>query len=107
MSPAFPRTPCARLAKESRRGSGSIPWWRPAFRGSFREPAPPRRREAEMKDPQIHAALERHWTASASGDQDAEHEIYHDHVILEYPQSGERIRGRQNVRAQRSEHPDR
>jgi hypothetical protein len=34
-------------------------------------------------------------------------EIYHDDVILEYPQSGERIRGRHNVQAQRSEHPDR
>ena len=60
-----------------------------------------------MNDPQIRAALERHWAASAAGNQDAEHEIYHDDVILEYPQSGERIRGRHNVQAQRSEHPDR
>ena len=60
-----------------------------------------------MNDPQIRAALERHWTASATGDQDAEHEIYHDDVIVEYPQSGERIRGRHNVQALRSQHPDR
>lgn len=32
--------------------------------------------------------------ASAVGDQDAEHEIYCDEVICEYPQSGERIHGR-------------
>ena len=60
-----------------------------------------------MNDPQIRAALEGHWAASAAGNQDAEHEIYHDDVILEYPQSGERIRGRHNVQAQRSGHPDR
>ena len=60
-----------------------------------------------MNDLQNRAAVERHWTASAAGDQDAEHEIYHDDVILEYPQSGERIRGRNNVQAQRSGHPDR
>ena len=50
-------------------------------------------------------ALERHWTAAAAGDQDVEHEIYRDDAIVEYPQSGERIRGRQNVQALRSHHP--
>ncbi len=58
-----------------------------------------------MKDLQNRAALERHWAASAEGDQDAEHEIYHDDAIVEYPQSGERIRGRHNVQALRSQHP--
>ena len=38
-----------------------------------------------MNDPQIRAALERHWAASAAGNQDAEHEIYADDTILEYP----------------------
>ena len=52
-------------------------------------------------------ALERHWTAAAAGNQDLEHEIYRDDAIVEYPQSGERIRGRQNVQALRSHHPDR
>ena len=60
-----------------------------------------------MNDPQILAALERHWTASAAGDQDAEHEIYNDDAVVEYPQSGERIRGRRNVQALRSQHPAR
>ena len=60
-----------------------------------------------MDDREIRAALERHWEASRAGDQDAEHEIYDDDAVLEYPQSGERIRGRHNVQAQRSQHPAR
>ncbi len=59
-----------------------------------------------MGDREIRAALQRHWAASAAGDQDAEHEIYHDDAIVDYPQSGERIRGRHNVQALRSQHPD-
>ena len=55
----------------------------------------------------IQAALERHWAASAAGDQVAEHEIYHDDVVCEYPQSGEIIRGRRNLQALRSHHPER
>src|SRR5579859_2705993 len=58
----------------------------------------------EMQD--IRAALDRHWAASASGDQDTEHEIYHDDAILDYPQSGERIDGRRTIQALRSHHPD-
>ena len=60
-----------------------------------------------MKDREIRAALERHWAASAAGDQDAEHEIYHDEAIVEYPQSGERIRGRYKMQALRSQQPAR
>jgi len=52
-----------------------------------------------VKDLQIRAALEGHWTASAAGDQDAEHEICNDDAVVEYPQSGERVRGRHNVQA--------
>jgi len=58
-----------------------------------------------MADVDIRATLERHWAASANGDQVAEHEIYQENVIVEYPQSGERIRGRQNILALRSHHP--
>jgi ketosteroid isomerase-like protein len=53
----------------------------------------------------IRAAIDRHWAASAAGDQDVEHEIYHDDVVCEYPQSGEVIRGRGNLQALRSHHP--
>jgi hypothetical protein len=35
------------------------------------------------------------------------HEIYHDDVILEFPQSGERIVGRANLRAMREAYPAR
>jgi hypothetical protein len=53
----------------------------------------------------IQPLLEQHWAASAAGDVVAEHDIYDDNVICEYPQSGERIRGRRNLQALRSHHP--
>jgi ketosteroid isomerase-like protein len=43
------------------------------------------------EDQNIRAALDRHWAASDANDFEAEHEIYHDDAVLEYPQSGERI----------------
>jgi len=57
-------------------------------------------------DMEIRAALDRHWTASAAGDLEAEHDIYQDDAICDYPQSGERIRGRRNIQALRGHHPD-
>ena len=54
-----------------------------------------------MGDQHIRAALDRHWAASQAGDDDAEDEIYHDDAVLEYPQSGERIRGRLAIRTTR------
>jgi hypothetical protein len=50
-------------------------------------------------------ALDRHWTASAGGDLEVEHQIYADDVLCEYPQSGEKIRGRHNLQALRGHHP--
>jgi len=61
--------------------------------------------EAKVEAKHIRLAIDRHWAASAAGDQTAEHEIYHDDVVCEYPQSGEIIRGRQNLQALRSHHP--
>jgi hypothetical protein len=58
-----------------------------------------------MEEREIRVALDRHWAASASGDQNAEHEIYADDAVCDYPQSGERILGRQNLQALRSHHP--
>jgi ketosteroid isomerase-like protein len=58
-----------------------------------------------MENQAIRTALDRHWAASASGDIEAEHEIYHDDVLIEYPQSGERIHGRHNIQALRGHHP--
>src|SRR5215472_6013463 len=51
------------------------------------------------------ARIEEHWTASERGDGDREHAIYAEDAILDYPQSGERFRGRATIRRQRGEHP--
>ena len=53
----------------------------------------------------IRALLEQHWAASAAGDVIAEHDIYGENVLCEYPQSGERIQGRRNLQALRGHHP--
>ncbi|QGZ64270.1 nuclear transport factor 2 family protein [Paraburkholderia acidisoli] len=60
-----------------------------------------------MQDQAILDALEAHWRASAAGDLEAEHQIYAEDVICDYPQSGERILGRANLQALRSAHPAR
>ena len=60
-----------------------------------------------MDEQDIRTAIDRHWAGSAAGDQATEHEIYHDDVVCEYPQSGEVIRGRANLQALRSHHPGR
>jgi ketosteroid isomerase-like protein len=60
---------------------------------------------AIMRDEQIREALNQHWQASAAGDVDAEHAIYEDDAVCDYPQSGERILGRSNLQALRSHHP--
>jgi hypothetical protein len=60
-----------------------------------------------MDDRAVRVALERHWAASDAGDFDAEHEIYCEDAVLSYPQSGERIRGRQNIQESRYLQPNR
>jgi hypothetical protein len=60
-----------------------------------------------MEEEQIREALKVHWQASADGDVNAEHDIYADDSICDYPQSGERIFGRSNLQALRSHHPGR
>jgi len=57
------------------------------------------------EDRGIRAALDRHWAASDANDFETEHDIYRDDAVLEYPQSGERIRGRHNIQAARSAQP--
>jgi len=59
-----------------------------------------------MGDEDVLAALRRHWAASDAGDSAAEHAIYADHAILDYPQSGERIRGPHNIQASRMAQPN-
>jgi len=59
-----------------------------------------------MSDHDVLAALQRHWAASDSDDFAAEHEIYKDDAVLEYPQSGERIRGRRGIQESRMAQPN-
>ena len=56
-------------------------------------------------DTDIQARIQQHWEASERGDVDTEHAIYSPDAILDYPQSGERFRGRSNIQAQRGGHP--
>ena len=53
----------------------------------------------------IRAALDQHWVASDANDFETEHLIYHEDAVLEYPQSGERTRGRSNIQGQRASQP--
>lgn len=59
-----------------------------------------------MNDMDLRGALEAHWAASDANDFDAEHRVYRDDAVLEYPQSGERIRGRANIQASREAQPN-
>jgi SnoaL-like domain len=56
-------------------------------------------------DAETRARIQQHWDASESGDIDTEHAIYAADGILDYPQSGERFRGRSTIQAQRGGHP--
>lgn len=60
---------------------------------------------SEVRDREIRAALDQHWAASDANDFATEHRIYHEDAVLEYPQSGERTRGRRNIEAQRASQP--
>ena len=58
------------------------------------------------RDQEIRAALEQHWAASNANDFETEHLIYHEDAVLDYPQSGERTRGRSNIQGQRASQPN-
>jgi ketosteroid isomerase-like protein len=58
------------------------------------------------RDHAIRAALDEHWAASDASDFETEHRIYHEDAVLEYPQSGERTRGRRNIQSQRASQPN-
>jgi SnoaL-like domain len=60
---------------------------------------------ATDREADIRARIQQHWEASERGDLDAEHAIYAADAILDYPQSGERFRGRSKIQAQRGGHP--
>jgi len=58
-----------------------------------------------VRDQEIRSALDQHWAASDANDFETEHRIYHEDAVLEYPQSGERTRGRRNIQNQRATQP--
>jgi len=59
-----------------------------------------------VRDQQIRAALDQHWAASDASDFETEHRIYLEDAVLDYPQSGERTRGRSNIQNQRASQPN-
>jgi hypothetical protein len=62
-------------------------------------------RYSGVRDKEIRAALDQHWAASDANDFETEHRIYHEDAVLDYPQSGERTRGRRNIQNQRASQP--
>jgi hypothetical protein len=61
--------------------------------------------QQSIAEEQIREALNRHWRASDVNDFETEHLIYHEDAVLDYPQSGERTRGRSNIQNQRASQP--
>ncbi len=57
-----------------------------------------------MGNLEIRTALDRHWEFTGK-DIDRSHEIYCDDVVVEFPQSGERISGKQNIYELRKHSP--
>jgi hypothetical protein len=68
--------------------------------------SPKQEQALRARDEAIRAALDKHWAASDASDFETEHLIYHEDAVLDYPQSGERTRGRRNIQAQRSSQPN-
>ena len=57
------------------------------------------------RDGKIRAGIEQHWTASERATSRPSTAMYAVDAILDYPQSGERFRGRSTIQAQRGGHP--
>jgi ketosteroid isomerase-like protein len=58
-----------------------------------------------LKNQEIRAALDRYWEATLTLDLVRVHEIYHDDVVVEFPQSGEQILGKKNIYELRAHYP--
>ncbi|MGX9670837.1 nuclear transport factor 2 family protein [Mycobacterium sp. HM-7] len=59
-----------------------------------------------MADDDVRAALDLHWASSDVNDFDTEHQIYSSDAVLEYPQSGEKLLGRNRIQASREAQPN-
>jgi hypothetical protein len=91
-------------------GNGPLPHLEACSRTAHSTTAQHRRRWSrrfDMEDREIRAALDRHWAASDANDLEGEHQIYREDAVLEYPQSGERIRGRRKIQSSRAAQPNR
>jgi hypothetical protein len=64
-----------------------------------------KKQDPGARDQEIRAALDQHWAASDANDFETEHLIYREDAVLDYPQSGERTRGRSNIQGQRASQP--
>ena len=64
-----------------------------------------KKQDPGARDQEIRAALDQHWAASDANDFVTEHLIYQEDAVLDYPQSGERTRGRSNIQGQRASQP--
>ena len=59
-----------------------------------------------MKTRDIMSSLQKHWEAARAGDLEAQHEIYSEDATLDFPQSGETVTGRDNIKAMTAARPD-
>lgn len=60
-----------------------------------------------MDEHEMQRLFERQWAKIQADDFAGAHEIYDEDCIVEWPQSGERIRGRKNLQALREAYPAR
>jgi hypothetical protein len=58
-----------------------------------------------LNNQEIRAILDRYWEATVALDLERIHEIYRDDVVVEFPQSGERILGKENIYELRAHYP--
>jgi hypothetical protein len=58
-----------------------------------------------LDNQEIRAALDHYWEATVARDIDRSHDIYHEDVIVEFPQSGERISCKHNIYELRAHYP--
>ena len=60
-----------------------------------------------MDETGVRAALQHYLDHSAAREEDVAHEIYADDAVVEWPQGGERLRGKANIIGFRSTYPAR
>ena len=65
-----------------------------------------KKQDPGAREQELRAALDQHWAASDANDFVTEHLIYLEDAVLDYPQSGERTRGRSNIQGQRESQPN-